>query len=325
MSKVRSQWLECTLSLSRLGYLDSIIESHIDTSDANFRELTLHTTRKGGKMLRPSLYFLALNTGSYYDKELLYPAAALELIHVASLYHDDVMDRAEFRRNDISVNAKWGNVNTVYSGNYLFSRAISLMSDYSMGINEITCQYVSDLCLGQLKESENAYNLQLTYEDHLDIIRKKTASLFQLPCIVGSTLGRSSNTVMDALMVYSENIGIAFQLMDDLLDLNGDPIKTGKHLGTDLKEGIYTYATLYTLQLETYKNKLADLLLLEELTDADVHLAIEMIAASGGMQIARNKAREHIDKAVTALSVVPEGAVKQSLLNLAAFIFSRDH
>lgn len=320
-----SHWLECSITQSRLGYIDSIIESNIDGTDSNFRELNLHTIRKGGKKLRPSLYFLSLSTGNYYDKEFLYPAAALELIHIASLYHDDVMDHAEFRRNSVSINAKWGNVNTVYCGNYLFSKAISILSQYGKGINETTCHYVSELCLGQLKESENAYNPHIPYEDHLDIIKKKTASLFKLPCIIGATISRAEDNIIEALTTYSENIGIAFQFIDDLLDLRGDSSKTGKKLGTDLNEGIYTYATLYALKNDRYHQALSDILLMEHLTDSDVREAIEIIRESGGLEEANERAEDYIQKGIEALSILPESNAKQSLLNLASFIISRDH
>jgi heptaprenyl diphosphate synthase len=321
-----SNWLQCSSTKSRLAYIDSIIESTIDTRDANFRRLALHTAKKGGKKLRPSLYFLSLNIGDYYDNELLYPAAALELIHIASLYHDDVMDRAELRRNSISVNAKWGNVNTVYSGNYLFSKAISMLSNYNnTRINEITCQYVSDLCLGQLKETENAYNLHVTKEEHLDIIKKKTASLFELPCIIGATLAQADSSAIEALVQYSQNIGIAFQMIDDLLDLSGNPAKTGKTLGTDLKEGVYTYATIHALHSKEHSKELSNLLMLENLEDTDIDKAIELIKNSGGIKVAKNKAQEHIQKAINSLSFMPQNTTKQSFMNLAKFIISRDH
>jgi heptaprenyl diphosphate synthase len=279
----------------------------------------------GGKRLRPTLYLLSLNFGEYYDKELLYPAAALELIHTASLYHDDVMDRAERRRDSISANAQWGNMNATYSGNYLFSKAISILSNYSINVNLITCHYISELCLGQLKEAENAYNLHLSKEEHIDIIKKKTASLFELPCKLGVTLAGANKDTVEALYKYSKNIGIAFQMIDDLLDLVGDPAKTGKKPGTDLKEGVYTYATLHALNSDNFSERLSDLLMIEDLNDSHILEAIEIIENSGGMEIAKNKAEEHIQEAINSLSLEPENATKKSLINLAKFIIARDH
>ncbi|HLG41373.1 MAG TPA: polyprenyl synthetase family protein, partial [Chitinophagaceae bacterium] len=253
------------------------------------------------------------------------PAAALELIHIASLHHDDVMDRAELRRNSESVNAKWGNGNAVYSGNYLFSKAISILSTYSTGVNQITCHYISDLCLGQLKEAENAYNILLTKEEHIDIIQKKTASLFELPCKLGATLAGADNNTIEALVCYGQNIGIAFQLIDDLLDLKGNPAKTGKKPGTDLREGVYSYATLHAFGLEFYGKELSNLLMIEEMDDTHITSAIKLIKNSGGMEIAKDKATEYVREAINSISFMPENATKKSLINLANFIALRDH
>jgi heptaprenyl diphosphate synthase len=271
------------------------MEEVIDAPDADFKKLVLHTVRMGGKKLRPSLYLLALNTGGYYGKELLTPAVALELIHVASLHHDDVMDRADLRRNTTSVNAEWGNLNATYSGNYLFSIAISILSQYDATLNQITCHYISDLCLGQLKEAENAYNLKLSYEDHIDVLIKKTASLFELPCKLGALLSEASNNTIKAMTNYGKHMGIAFQLIDDLLDLKGNPHKTGKTPGTDLKEGIYTYATLYTLKETHYADKLTGLLTIEDMEAVHIQEAIKLISISGGLEVAKEKAKEHLE------------------------------
>ncbi len=323
--KASNNWLLCELSKARLASTGEVMETIVDASDVSFKALALHTARMSGKHLRPSLYFLALNTGDYYGDELITPAAALELIHVASLHHDDVMDRAELRRNATSVNAQWGNLNATYSGNYLFSKAISALSKYDTGVNQLVCRYVSDLCLGQLKEAENAYNLQLRYVDHIDVLIKKTASLFELPCKLGALLSGATDTVITAMTNYSKHMGIAFQLIDDLLDLKGNPHKTGKTPGTDLKEGVYTYATLYTLQETLYGEELKFLLTLEEMQDSHVQEAIHLISESGGLDVARAKAEEHIAIARSSLDVLPESKTKASLLNLTSFILARDH
>lgn len=318
-------WLSCSLTQARLSSVDAIIDTTIDVSDNKFRELALHTVKMGGKKLRPSLYLLSLNTGDYYDPGLLHPAAALELIHIGSLNHDDVMDRAELRRNAISVNAHWGNLSATYSGNYLFAKAISVLSNYNSKVNEITCHYISDLCLGQLKEAENAYNIQLTTKEYIDIIIKKTASLFELPCIIGAMLSGSSDNTTEALVNYAKNIGIAFQMIDDLLDLKGDSDKTGKKLGTDLREGVYTYATLHALGSHDSSAQLSELLLMEDMDDSSLQAAIDLINSSGGLEIARNNALEYIEAAVKCLDDIPDSITKQSLFNLAEFIISRDH
>lgn len=325
MSGSKSDWLECSVTKARLNAVESILTSYVDTSNNRFNDLALHTVRKGGKYLRPSLYLLALNTGGFYDSGLLHPAAALELIHIASLHHDDVMDQADLRRNSVSVNAAYGNLNATYSGNYLFAKAVSILSGYSMVINQVTCNYISDLCLGQLKEAENAYNLNLSPEVHLEIIEKKTASLFELPCHIGAILSGADTKTRNALLTYGKNVGIAFQLIDDLLDLKGNVNKMGKKGGTDLKEGVYTYATLYALHTQNGAAPLSDILLIEDLKDHDIEEAIAIIDKSGGLQLSRKKAEAYMVKGLDALAILPAGSTKASLVNLAKFILARDH
>lgn len=324
MNKANTDWLVCNLTKARLSAIDDIVAFNISSDNQDFNQIIMHTLKMGGKKLRPSLYLLSLTTGNYYDKELLHPAAALELIHIASLYHDDIMDQAELRRNVLSVNAQWGNIDATYSGNYLFSKAISILSAYDKKINLITCHYVSDLCLGQLKETENAYNLQISIDQHIDIIRKKTASLFVLPCKLGVTLAGAAPHWANALSEYGENIGIAFQIIDDILDLKGDSPKTGKKQGTDLKEGIYTYPTIIALASENGSGELADLLVHESLDDVKINRAIQIIEARKGIEQAQLIARDYINKALSSVSTLPDTSSKKSFINLANFIIDRE-
>lgn len=323
MSVPNSDWLCCSTTQARMASVESVIASYIRPDDSNFQKLALHTVRKGGKKLRPSLYLLALNMGEYYDSGLLHPAAALELIHIASLHHDDVMDQAELRRNTISVNKAYGNLEATYSGNYLFSKAVYILSSYSKAINQLGCIYISDLCLGQLQEVENAYNLKLSIELHLEIISKKTASLFELPCKIGAILSNADSKTLQALTDYGRNVGIAFQLTDDCLDITGLTETMGKRKGTDLREGVYTYATLEALRLENGSGSLANILLQEELDDRDIDMATTLILKSGGLDKARKKAEAHIQRGIEALRTLPQGETRKSLENLAEYILAR--
>jgi len=320
-----SNWLTCSITSARLSSIDPILQAFLDPEDPEFNEIVFQLVKMGGKKIRPSLFLLSATFGDHYDNDFLRTAAALELIHVASLYHDDVMDRADLRRKLPSANNLWGNSNATYAGNYLFSKAIEILTHSGSTINKITCHYVSDLCLGQLKEAENAFNLHLTKEVYTDIIGKKTGSLFELPCILGATLAGANSQMIEALTVFSRELGIAFQMMDDLLDLAGDPDKTGKCLGTDLKEGVYSYATLHALRSPAWGPQLGKILLLEDFTKTNIEECIQIIASSGGMEAAKRIASQRIDKARKAIAFFPENDPKRSLMNLADFVFSRSH
>lgn len=324
-NQTNGNWLTCGTTNARLASVNDTLTEILDPSDKEFNEIIFQLIRMGGKRIRPSLFLLSATFGDNYDKSFLHPAAALELIHVASLYHDDVMDRAEQRRKIPSANSLWGNSNATSAGNYLFSKAISMLAESGEKINQITCHYISELCLGQLKEAENAYDVNFKKEDHLDIINKKTGSLFELPCILGATLSGADPEIIEALVMYSKETGLAFQLMDDLLDLTGDPVKTGKSKGTDLKEGIYSYATLHALSSAPCRDQLCKILLLENLDAEKINEAIEIIIESGGISEAKNKAGSHLDKAVNAIAILPQTEAKTTLINLARFVFYRDH
>jgi geranylgeranyl pyrophosphate synthase len=235
------------------------------------------------------------------------------------------MDRAEIRRNSVSVNRAYGNLDATYSGNYLFSKAVSILSSYGTAVNQLSCQYISDLCLGQLLEAENAYNLSISSEMHLDIIAKKTASLFEFPCKIGAILAHADTVTQNALTSYGTNVGIAFQLIDDFLDLKGNTDKMGKKGGNDLKEGVYTYATIEALKYGNESRYLADILLQEELGECDIHEATDLIEKCGGLDRARRKAEAFIQKSLEALEVLPRGDTRRSLENLAEFILAREH
>ncbi len=325
MAVSASNWMRCSTSRARLSSVEGIMGSYIDSDDRNFERLALHTVRKGGKKLRPSLYLLALRMGNYYDSELLHPAAALELIHIASLHHDDVMDQAELRRNSISVNSAFGNLDATYSGNYLFSKAVAILSTYGNQVNKMSCDYITELCLGQLKEAENAFNLNLSIDQHLEIIEKKTASLFEMPCKMGALLAHADQDTQQALISYGRNVGIAFQMIDDYLDLNGSTGQMGKKKGTDLKEGVYTYATLQALKRENGSSRLKDILLQEEINDKDIEAATILIENNGGLNLARMKAQTYIEKGLAALELLPKGKSRESLENLANYILEREN
>lgn len=320
-----TDWLVCPKTVRQVKSLDRLFEDFVDPPDPFFREMVLHLIRMGGKRIRPSLYFLAASFGTRYEKELALPATALELLHVASLYHDDIMDEAEKRRMAESANKKWGNSSATYAGTYLFSKAISLFSLCSPSVNSLVAPYIAELCLGQLHEAENAYNVELTREVHLSIIGKKTASLFELPCLLGASLSAAGPEVIFCLKDYGKYLGLAFQIMDDILDIKGYPEKTGKMTGTDLREGVYGLAAIYSLGNDRYSGPLRELLLMEQPRPHDIDEAIRLIEASGAIEQAVNEAVSYSQKAIACLDSFENSKAKESLVNLAKFVLHREN
>ncbi|MCP4544236.1 MAG: polyprenyl synthetase family protein, partial [Chloroflexi bacterium] len=174
-----------------LARLDAVLKGAVVTFDKQLRDVALHLINRAGKRLRPALCMVVAQFGDPDDPRLLQAATAIELIHIASLYHDDVMDRAPARRGKDSANIHWGNGLAVLAGTYLFARATALLADLGDIPNQLASHASVELCTGQLQEMENAFNLNLTETEHLDILARKTATLFEFPCRLGAYLSNS--------------------------------------------------------------------------------------------------------------------------------------
>ena len=317
-------WLMHPQVTSSLARLDEVLSEAVSSEDPQLQQMALYLVARTGKRLRPALLFLAATFAKYKEEILLRAAAALELLHVASLYHDDVMDRAPLRRGEPSVNFRWGNASATLAGTFLFARATMLLSSLGELPNQLASNASCDLCTGQLKEVENAYNQELSDADHLDILKLKTGTLFELPCRLGAALSEAPAPVTEALAEYGRHLGLGFQLADDALDLVGEANRMGKATGTDLREGIYSLPVLWALRQANGDGEwLQERLRQARLSAAEEAEVIECIRESGGVEVALQLARGEVEKAKQALTVLPEGAARLSLAHLADFSITR--
>lgn len=318
------EWLVCPRSQSALERLEGFLESAVASQDLQLRVLALYLISQGGKRLRPCLVFLGAACGQWDENKLLAAAAALELIHVASLYHDDVMDRATLRRNVPSANARWGNCLAALAGTYVVARAIATLGRLGSVANQLTSQASLALATGQLMEVENAYNLALTEPLHLEILRRKTATLFELPLRLGALLSGASAAHSEALAAYGRNLGLAFQLVDDALDLTGNKGALGKETGTDLREGVYSLAVLRGLDPGcSASERLRAILGQAFLSERDIQTVKRIIDEAGLVPGALRLAENLIRAAQAELQSLPEGPARESLHHLAEFTLRR--
>jgi heptaprenyl diphosphate synthase len=295
----------------------------VTTQDPELRAVALHLLTRGSKRLRPALVFLAAEHGTFQE-ELLRPVAmALEVIHVASLYHDDVMDRASLRRGGPSANSAWGNQAATIAGTYLLARANALLIAAGREVVEATARAAVDICVGQLQEVEHAYDLELTQAEHLAIITRKTATLFELPCRLGALLSQAAPAHRHALARYGHHLGIAFQLADDALDLAGHPAQLGKSVAGDLREGTYSLAVLEALAGPD-GGRLGGLLQRARLDPDSAGAAIGLVRASGAIDRALAAARGHGAQAREALGSLPPGPANATLARLADYAVTRE-
>lgn len=288
--------------------------------------ITKHLLGRRGKRMRPALVFLAARAAGRFPDVALKAGMAIELIHTATLLHDDVVDESPTRRGQESVNSKWNNLISVLMGDYLFSKAFHLLVQIeSPGLMQAVSAATEQVSLGELVEIQESHNFEIDEPGYLRIIDAKTASLFAASCEAGAILGNSSPALRDQLRAYGNEIGTAFQISDDLLDLVGSQEKTGKTAGNDIKEGRVTLPLIHALSRapEARRQEMLRLLNngsgtshLEEIR----HFVVEM----GGVDYARERAMNMEAEARRHLIDLPDSPYKSALLELARFVVSRE-
>jgi len=309
----------------KLKDLNEFLIQEMQVDDGDIQSLTSQVLAGGGKRLRPALLFLVAEMGqNSMDKGIIPAAAVMELFHVASLYHDDVMDQAKLRRGSRSVNDQWGNSMACLGGTFLFARACEIMADLGLEANRETSKAASLLCLGQIQEMENAYNIDLTKEKHLEIITNKTAVLFSLPCKLGGLFSQADTEVLKKFHEFGNNLGIAFQLIDDVLDLTSSNHELGKKSNSDIHEGVYSMALLEYLNFSNREGaELRSLLLKKEISDEEMDFIKDLLYKSNAIDYSLQLATSYITKAKENLRGLEENNAKRSLENLCDYVIQR--
>ena len=236
----RPQWLAD--DMARIE--DLLFEAAGASQLALVAEASTHLIKAGGKRLRPALVMIASRAGEPGRSATDLAATAIELVHLATLYHDDVIDETETRRGVPTAHAKWGTDVAVLAGDYLFASGSALGADAGGEVPGILARAIAEVCEGQIAETEAAGDPVRPVDDFLDTIGKKTGALFRASCDLGAATSGAPPEARRALVEFGSHLGLAFQMVDDLLDLTGDPRVTGKTPGTDLKEGVYTLPVL---------------------------------------------------------------------------------
>ena len=261
---------------------------------------------KGGKRLRPVLALLAGGASGRITSGHVDLAVIVELVHVATLVHDDIMDGAELRRDQPTAYAKWGSSISVLLGDCLFAHALRLATSFS---NNAICRRIADaaseVCSGEIIQTQRRYDLKLSTADYYRIIEMKTAALFSVACELGAFISEASPTVIGALKNFGLKVGTAYQIYDDCLDLAGTEEETGKTLGTDIRKGKFTLPVLLTLQNRQGLDLtgLRDLLLREDRVDEE--FLADLLNRAGALPAAAQIARRMLNEARQSLEAVP--------------------
>ena len=228
----------------RLDLVEKLLFAHVEGKYPFVNETSRHLIVAGGKRLRPVLTLLAANYGNSSERQVIEAAVVCELTHLATLYHDDVMDEAPLRRGVESANERWGNAVAILTGDYLFAKASDLLADLGPEAVRLQARTFERLVIGQIRETQGPQNGADPLEHYISVIADKTGSLFGTSIRFGALLSGAAPQIVEALTTFGEEIGLAFQLADDVIDIASQTNESGKTPGTDLREGVPTLVTL---------------------------------------------------------------------------------
>lgn len=324
-----TQFLDC--ARTDLAAVEVLLEEEIRSDVRAAYAISGHTLSAGGKRLRPALVVLTARASqqAYPTGTIHASAGAAELIHMASLIHDDVVDNAEERRGRPTANAAFGNQISVLVGDYLLAKSIYLAArEGNIDVIRVFSKVTVGLSEGEVLQITAKGDVDTSEETYLKIIQKKTAGFIAGCCEIGAMLAESSPAQVGALTSYGMNLGLAFQIADDLLDYTGDPKVTGKPLCGDLREGKMTLPLILALQDAAHQERRDLLAILQEpetLTDAEVETVQTTIARHDGFARTMTAAREYVRKAQAALAILPQSTYRDSLSCLAEYALTRTH
>ena len=304
--------------------LDKLLNSRI----ALIEDIGNHALFGHGKRLRPLFFILSCRLCNYQEDDLYLDSTIFEYIHTASLLHDDVLDNAELRRNKPSSNNIWGNHAAVLEGDFLYSKSFSIAvgSGNLRFLKKIT-DTTTQMAEGQMLELIHMNNWDTTKEKYMEIIKAKTAVLMSAACASGAIISGAEDKVEQALAEFGMNMGIAFQLMDDLLDYTSSEEVFGKPVGKDLKEGKITLPLIYCLIKldETERKRLKTLFKSSRTTEEDYRNLIDLIRNNGTIARIMDEAGSYVNKAAECLQPFPESPFKDNLLELNNYIVERKY
>jgi octaprenyl-diphosphate synthase len=290
-------------------------------------EISSYLFKNAGKRIRPALLILCSKLYGYTGNEHIILSSLVETIHTASLLHDDIIDNSHTRRGRESVHTKWGPNITVLLGDYLYIKTIStsLKSQYKQ-IIQILTDVSARMIEGELDEYYVSWNLDLDENNYLDIIDKKTASLFSASCQIGGILGEAQDKEENILADFGKNLGMTFQIIDDLLDYTGDETKMGKPVLSDLREGRITLPLIYTLQNDGKKNRnrIFNLLKKKDLDKSSFEEILSTVQSNGALEYTYRKAEEFSGYAKGLLQQLPPSVHREALLLFPDFILYRN-
>lgn len=304
--------------------VDAVIRTRLHSDVVLVQQVAEYIVNAGGKRLRPSLVLLSAGALGYRGTAHHELAAIVELIHTSTLLHDDVVDESDLRRGRETANALFGNAASVLVGDFLYSRTFQMMVDVGdMRVMRVLSEATNVIAEGEVLQLMNCHDADVDEARYLQVIRYKTAKLFEAAAQIGAIIGGASVEVEQRLAEYGMHLGTAFQLIDDVLDYSGAEVETGKHLGDDLAEGKPTLPLIYVMQHGSAEQAACVRQAIESGGRDDFQAVLAAIRATGALEHAKKQAKAEADLAANAIFALPASPYKDSLLELPLFAVAR--
>ena len=309
-----------------MAAVDAVIRRQLHSDVVLIRQVAEYIIQSGGKRMRPALLLLAAGAVGFTGKEKHELAAVVEFIHTATLLHDDVVDESDLRRGRETANAAFGNAASVLVGDFLYTRAFQMMVAVDdMRVMQILANATNIIAEGEVLQLMNCHDADVDESRYLQVIRYKTAKLFEAASQLGALLGKVDSATEQALAAYGMHLGTAFQLIDDVLDYSGQEVSTGKHLGDDLAEGKPTLPLIYVMQHGTPEEAACVRQAIENGGREDFPAVLAAIQHSGALQHARACAENEANLAREAISALGDSIYKKALIELSVLAVERSN
>ena len=311
---------------SDLLAVNEVIRASLHSEVPLVNQVAGHIIQGGGKRLRPSTLLLVGGLFGPVRKEHHELAAVIEFIHTATLLHDDVVDQSTKRRNHKTANTIFGNAASVLVGDFIYSRAFQMMVKINhMKVMEVLANTTNTIAEGEVLQLLNIHNASINDEDYLKVVYYKTAKLFESAAELGAIIGGADDNDIKVLAQFGKHIGIAFQLIDDVLDLSGNPEEIGKNLGDDLAEGKPTLPLLYAMKKGSDEQKNIIRAAIENGGLTELESVLNAVKETKALEYVRELAKEEIEKGEKLIQHITSSVYKDALLALTQFVTTRDY
>lgn len=308
-----------------IAYIEKELERSVESSSPIIQQASLHLLKAGGKRIRPVFVILAAQFGHYHLKDVAKVAVSLELVHMASLVHDDVIDDADMRRGFKTIKARWDNRIAMYTGDFIFSRALTSIGEIEIpAVHQLLAETMLEICKGEIIQIDHQRRVDQSIRDYLRRIKRKTALLLSSSCELGALVSAADSATVRKMRRFGYFAGMAFQIVDDILDITSTDKKLGKPAGSDLLNGHLTLPILYIKDDAAFR-PFMEHAFDGTLTESERDDMLAYIRRSGAIEKAQAVSDIYLQKALDEISTLPDGDAKKAFMQIAAFISKRKY